>query len=205
MDVRRLISVLAGLLFAVSAQAQWTTVHATETRTEKIAAPGGQVQTNTMTYEYFRSNDGSVLMVTDVRAPNGMFLEKSGQLYNAETPAEYNLNYKTRTADLIVRMEQPRPFVTGRSESNPNLQHAKYEGLDCVLVPVMLNGKRIGTYWVDDKDDLVVEKDIELPGSHTITKLSNITFGAKYPASMFRVPSGFVINAAGARAVPSSM
>lgn len=205
MSSRQWVAAVASLLFTMCAHAQWTTVHATETRTETITTPAGQTQTNVTTSEYFRSSNGSVLTVSTVRAPNGMFLQKVGQLYDAEAPAQYNLDYKTKTAELIVRMDQPRPFIANRSQSNPGLQHAKYEGLDCVLVPVMLNGRRIGTYWIDDKDDLVVKKDVTLPGSHVITKFSNITIGEKYSQSMFRVPSGFVIDASEVKATPTSM
>ena len=204
MHTKRLTILLVVLMPALYAQAQWTSVHATETRMETITTPDGQVHTNATISEYFRSNDGSVLTVTTLRGPDGSLQGKTARLYDAEEPALYTLNYQTKTALLIVRMQAPRPLVTNRSTLYPNLQHSKYLGINCVRVPVMLDGRRIGTYWVDDKDDLTLKKDITLPGSHTVTTLSNITMGQKYNPSMFQVPRGFAIDASRSKSIPAT-
>lgn len=204
MYTKRLTILLFALMPTLYAQAQWKSVHATETRTETITTPDGQVHTNTTTSDYYRSTNGSVLKVTTLTAPDGSTQGKTAELYDADTPAQYNLDYRTNTAYLIVRMQLPRPLVTNRSALYPNLQHGKYLGFNCILVPVMLGGKRIGTYWIDDKDDLVLKKDITLPGSHTVTTLSNVIMGQKYNPSMFQVPHSFAIDTSRSKSIPAT-
>lgn len=96
----------------------------------------------------------------------------------------------------MARISSPRSYQPNRSAGYPNLQHVKYQGIDCVLIPVMLEGKqRIGTVWLDDKDDLELRREVTLPGSHTVTELTNIVFDPNDNASQFRVPAGFTIDA----------
>lgn len=204
MHAKYLIAPLLVLLFpALYAHAQWRGVHATMTTTETITGRNGQVRTDTTTSEYYRSTSGSELTITVMRTPDGQAVRKFAELYDAEEPAQYDLNYNTKTAYLMVRMRVPRPLITDRSAQHPELQHAKYQGFDCVLVPVMLSDRRIGTYWVDDKDDLIVKKDITLPGSHTVTALSNIDLGWKNDPNLFRIPAGFAIDTTRTKATPN--
>lgn len=200
---RRLIVLVSVLFTAYCAHAQWKSVHANLTKITSITPVGGLTQTNTTTSEYFRSTSGSELTVTVTRTPDGSFVRKFATLYDADEPAQYSVDYGTKTAYLMARMSTSKPFITGRSERHPELKHANYEGIDCVLVPVMSEGKRIGTYWVDDKDDLVVKKDITLPGSHTVTELSDISIGSKVDPRMFRIPADFAIDTARDKALPS--
>lgn len=200
---RSTILPLVFLFSALYARAQWRSVRATMTTTETITMRDGHVRTDTTTSEYYRSTSGSELTVTILRAPGDQMVRKLAELYDAEEPAQYSLDYSTKTAYLIVRMPIPKPLITDRGAEHPELQHGTYLGFYCVLVPVMLDGKRIGTYWVDDKDDLILKKDITLPGSHTVTTLSDITLDGKYDPSLFRIPSGFTIDTSRTKAAPA--
>lgn len=185
------------LILPTLAQAQWRSVHAVETTTETVTKDG-TVRSITTRGEYFRSTSGSELTIEVVRKPDGT-LEKTADLYDAEAPAQYRLNYQAKTASLVARMSAPRPMMTDRSERHPNLQHASWQGLDCVLVPAMLDGKtRMGAVWVDDQDDLIVRKDIQFPGNHMVMELSDITMDYQYDPSLFRVPADFRIDTSGA-------
>lgn len=194
MNTKRLSFLLLLLLPALCAQAQWRTVHATQTTTETITKSDGSVLTNRTTSEYTRSASGSELTMTIMRTPDGLVTRRIAKLYDAEAPAQYSLDYAAKTAYLIVRMPAPKPIETNRIAKYPGLQQGTYAGIDCVLVPAMLEGKRIGTVWVDDKDALELKSEITFPGSHTVTELSNITMDYKYDPTIFRIPTGFTVD-----------
>ena len=204
MHIKRLAILSLALTTALCAHAQWRSVHAAKTTVKTITKPDGQVSTTTTTSDYYRSTSGSELTLTTMSTPSGMFVKKYAELYDADSPAQYDIDYQTKTAYLIVRMQAPRPFMTDRTATYPGLKHSAYQGLDCVLIPVMMNGKRIGTYWVDDKDDLIVKKDVALTYQHTVMTLSNITFGAKYNPSLFHVPAGFTVDTSRSKSVPAT-
>lgn len=199
------LSVLSMLvLTALCAQAQWRSVHAIKTTTvQKILANGSTSPLSTTASEYFRSVNGSELTVTLARTPDGTLTKKLGTLYDSDVPAQYSLDYAIKTAYLIVRMPSAIPFRPNRGERVPELQHATYDGLDCVLLPIMLSGKRVGTSWIEDKDDLELKSVLKLPGYITTISLSNVTFDPKLNPEMFQVPSGFAIDTSKLKTIPS--
>lgn len=198
---RKRLSVLSIFLVpALSMHAQWRSVHAVETTTETITKDGN-VRTNRTTSEYFRSASGSELTITILKSPDGLTVNKTAKLYDAEGPTEYSLDYGAKTAYVIAHMPAPKPLETNRGERYPELQRGTYEGIDCILVPAMLEGKqRMGTVWVDDKDDLELKTDITFPGGpHRITELSDITFDYKADPGIFRIPADFRVDSSGSR------
>lgn len=174
-----------------------------KTTTVVITANDGSVHTNKTTSEYFRSTSGSELTVTVAGTPDGMLMKKIATLYDADEPAQYSLNYGTKTAYLIARLPMAKPLRTNRGERHPELKHATYDGLVCVLLPITSNGKRIGTAWVDDRDDLEVKSELRTPGAVTTTELSNITFDSKFNPGMLQIPSGFRIDTSRTRTFPT--
>lgn len=191
------------LLTAFCAQAQWRSVHAVKTTTVKTTSEDGTVHTSTTTSQYYRSTSGSELTVTVTSTPDGMLAKKIATLYDANEPAQYSLDYGTKTAYLIAHFPAAKPFRTNRRERHPELQQAAFDGVDCDLLPIMLDGKRIGTVWIDDKDDLELKREIELPGAVTTTELSDITFDPKNAPGTFSIPAGFRIDTSRMRAIPT--
>lgn len=200
----------AGLIFislmlvpGISAKAQWKAVHGNLTTTETITKADGIVRTTTTSGEYFRSSSGSELTVISTMSADGIVASKHAELYDADSPALYTLDYGKKVAYLVARMPARKPFETNRGARYPSLQHGTIGGFDCLLVPIMLEGQRIGTVWIDDKDDLEIQREITLPGSHKVTRLSDVTLGNQADAGMFRVPPNFTVDTSNSRTVPA--
>jgi hypothetical protein len=199
------LSVLLSLVLPiVPAQAQWRSVHATKTKTETITRADGSTQTTVTTSEYFRSTSGAELTVTSMKTPDGLIVKKAATLYDSEAPAQYSLDYATKTAYLVVRLPAAKPFRGNRAGRHPELEHGTYQGIDSILLPVSIEGKRVGTIWIDDKDDLELKRDITFPASHEVTELSHISMDYPCDRTLFQIPAGFAVDTSGSKVLPLS-
>lgn len=176
--------------------AQWVPVTATESTTRIVTDPGGkQIQDTSSTGSYYRSDSGSEITVTQQSNPDGSFASKTAKLIDNDGLAIFTLDYNKKIAYRTGTLNQHRAF-TNHSGSYPNaLGHEQIAGLDCVILPILENGKMIGKAWKSPKNDLILKMDytVDFSGykTHITKELRDVSVNASIPSDMFQVPANF--------------
>lgn len=198
MTVHKLIAVSILMAAPFVASGQWVSVSATKTTRREETAPNGKMlQDTTSTGRYYRSTDGSVATVTTQAGPNGELQFKTGRLLDNNGLAVYSIDYQNKIAYRERVLSQPRQFQDGPAIYAQVHDHATVDGISCVVLPILENGKPIGKVWKSPKYDLVVKMDFTLDNSgektHVTTQLSSIHLNANIPATIFQLPANFTV------------
>lgn len=176
--------------------AQWVTVTATETNSRTVTDSSGKVvQDTTSTGSYYRSNSGSEITVTQQSSPDGMIASKTAKLIDNHGLAIYTLDYTRKIAYRTGTLNRHRVFSAAIGANAKPMGHQQVAGVDCVVLPILENGKTIGEACKSAKYDLLLKSDytLDFPGykTHITKELSNVKVNANVPSTMFQVPANF--------------
>ena len=134
---------------------QWTAVSAQKITTRRVISPTGTVlQDTTTTGNYYRSSSGSVATTTLQTSPDGEVQYKAGRLLDNVGLAVYTIDYQNKIAYRNTQLSHPREFQDDPATYSQDHQHSVIDGLKCVVLPIMENGKQVGSVWKSAKYDL---------------------------------------------------
>lgn len=189
--------------------AQWTPIAATQSSTRIVTDQSGkQIQNSTSEGAYYRSASGSEITVTQLSNPDGTLVSKTAKLMDNDGLGIYTLDYGKKIAYHTGTMNQRRVFSVHSGPYSKALGQEQMDGLDCVILPILENGKLIGKAWKSVKYDLTVKMDftIDAPGykTHVITELHNVRVNAKVSSDLLQVPADFKVANAAPTALPGS-
>jgi hypothetical protein len=195
MLTRSLFLTLTVIVSASTVSAQWIPVHATQSKTVTVLDSQGKSSTVIKEGTYDRSSLGEELTKLTVLA-NGATETKLNSI-----KGEYILDYSKKTAHQTIARTSP--------PSNPEIRTAgaigkqTIDGKEFYTFPVRMEDSKgkpqvIGTICVDENDNLIVKKNITIPGgygisTHIVMVRTGIETTQEPDASLFNIPDDFKI------------
>ncbi len=183
---------------SVALYGQWPPVHAYKTVSDIVTKEDGKVFKSLSISDYYRSQSGSELTVTAPTSANEVITAKTGELYDSDSRSVYGLDYSKRTAERLHTLPSAKQFSTHTSIEEKNvLGHETIAGIECVMLPMTMYGRQMGTVWLDAKDDLIVKmvSTIQFVGdkakTYRVVELSNVDLNYKPDPLLFHIPSNF--------------
>jgi len=177
------------------ANAQWTPVHARETKTITVSGPSGHSHTVGRQGTFDRNSSGFELEELSVVGGTS----KDTHLKNAQGYFVL-VNDTKRAYQMDAQPPSTSPPWIGRTAA---IGEEMVEGRQCLIFPVYEedgsgNRQLIGKTWKDPTIPLEVRQDITIPGgqgvaTHIIMMRSEITTGQEPDKFLFKIPSDFEI------------
>ena len=154
---------------------QWLPLTAKTAELRTIRKPNGPQVHITVSGVLYRASTGDQLEHFQIRQ-DGRITEDVASLLDNHTFRVYRIDYLTKTVQEVKKFDGPRVPDPGIAESNQKLRQETVDGMQCSVLPVVLNGKTVGTMWKSNKYDLPIKSEYSVENSGSVMQVQSRTY-----------------------------
>ena len=154
---------------------QWLPLTAKTAESRTIRKPDGSQVHMTVEGVLYRASNGDQLEHFQIRQ-NGRVTEDVASLLDNRKFRVYRIDYVTKTVQEVKKFDGPRVPDAGIAESNRKLRQETVDGIDCSVLPVVLNGKTVGTMWKSNKYDIPIKSEYTVENSGSVMHVQSRTY-----------------------------